>query len=333
MDSLSQLLLGAAVGYAVGSKKLGKKSLLLGAAAGTLPDLDVIPLSLFNDDFIMLKHHRGFSHSILFCLIASPILAKLTQLKFKTVELKCLNWLYFWTFFTHSLLDCFTTWGTQLFWPFSYRVAFNSIFIIDPFYTIWLLLAVIYCCIKNVSKTSIRIMYSGLIISSLYLCIGLGIKWKINYEFTQYFNYHNIKPLKFMTRPSPFNIILWSATAETPTGYYMAFRSLFDNDYTEKPKFSSKSNILVTDYNDSKTNYIKFVTKHFFIMSAHKEGILIHDLRFGSFNLLSEEFPAYIFSYKLSKDDSGNTQMSNQNPNFKRSSHVFSLLYKRIFNL
>ena len=66
MDSLTQLLLGAGVGYVIAGRQLGRRALALGAFAGTLPDLDSIPLSLFNDDYLMLKHHRGITHSLVF---------------------------------------------------------------------------------------------------------------------------------------------------------------------------------------------------------------------------------------------------------------------------
>ena len=42
MDSLSQLVLGAATGEAVLGRKLGNRALWLGAVGGTIPDLDVL---------------------------------------------------------------------------------------------------------------------------------------------------------------------------------------------------------------------------------------------------------------------------------------------------
>ena len=42
MDSLTQIVLGAAVGEVVLGKKVGNKAMLYGAIAGTIPDLDVL---------------------------------------------------------------------------------------------------------------------------------------------------------------------------------------------------------------------------------------------------------------------------------------------------
>ena len=67
MDSLTQMVLGAAVAEATLGKKVGNKAALWGAVAGTIPDLDVIGMFFLNtvDE---LHFHRGFTHSILFSL-------------------------------------------------------------------------------------------------------------------------------------------------------------------------------------------------------------------------------------------------------------------------
>ena len=71
MDSLTQIVLGAAVGEAVLGKKVGNKAMLYGAIAGTIPDLDVIS-SFFTDTVTALEIHRGFTHSVFFLLYLPP---------------------------------------------------------------------------------------------------------------------------------------------------------------------------------------------------------------------------------------------------------------------
>jgi len=137
MDSLTQIVLGAAVGEAVLGKKVGNKAMLYGAIAGTIPDLDVLA-RYFTDTVTATEWHRGFSHSISFSLVFAPVLGWLVwQLNKKTnATWKDWSWLMFWGLFTHPILDAFTTWGTQLFWPLKTRLAFQSIFVIDPLYTL-----------------------------------------------------------------------------------------------------------------------------------------------------------------------------------------------------
>ena len=68
MDSLTQIVLGASVGEATLGKKIGNKALLWGAIAGTIPDLDVF-IGHYVDSVTKNEIHRGFSHSILFCVL------------------------------------------------------------------------------------------------------------------------------------------------------------------------------------------------------------------------------------------------------------------------
>ncbi|MFT7114443.1 MAG: inner membrane protein, partial [Candidatus Azotimanducaceae bacterium] len=132
MDSLTQIVLGAAVAEKVLGKKIGNKAMLYGAIAGTIPDLDVIS-KFFVDPIRANELHRGFSHSILFCLLAAPILGWLvSKIEFKFKDVSWPDWskLFFWGLFTHPLLDAHTAWGTQLFWPFDLRVAYKNIFVV-----------------------------------------------------------------------------------------------------------------------------------------------------------------------------------------------------------
>ena len=132
------------VGEATLGKKVGNKAMFWGAVAGTIPDLDVIA-NFFVDNVTANELHRGFSHSILFSILMAPIFGWIIAKLYKNEEADWKDWsrLMFWGLFTHPILDAFTTWGTQLFWPFDYKVAFNNIFVADPLYTVPFLICVI----------------------------------------------------------------------------------------------------------------------------------------------------------------------------------------------
>ena len=129
MDSLTQIILGAAVGEAVLGKKVGNKAMLYGAIAGTIPDLDVLA-RYFVDTVTATEWHRGFSHSIFFSVLFAPIFGWLVwKLNSKSeATFKDWSWLMFWGLFTHPILDTFTTWGTQLFWPFEPPISLSKYF-------------------------------------------------------------------------------------------------------------------------------------------------------------------------------------------------------------
>ena len=151
MDSLTQIVLGAACGEAILGKKIGNKALLFGAIGGTIPDLDVfVGRLLYSNEIQAMAFHRGFMHSILFAVLACFTFGWLTYKLYNSNKRKGTttqkDWilLFFWSIFTHPILDCFTPYGTQLFAPFSnYRIAFNNISVADPFYTIPFLLCMI----------------------------------------------------------------------------------------------------------------------------------------------------------------------------------------------
>jgi inner membrane protein len=65
MDSLSQIVLGAAVGEAVLGRRIGNRAMIWGAVAGTIPDMDVLG-KYFLSELDNLAFHRGISHSLSF---------------------------------------------------------------------------------------------------------------------------------------------------------------------------------------------------------------------------------------------------------------------------
>lgn len=249
MDSITQAVLGAAVGEAILGKKAGNKALLWGAALGTLPDLDVIP-GQFMETVARISFHRGFSHSLLFAISFAPFAGWLIQKIHKKEQANWFDWakLFFWVIVTHIILDCFTTWGTQVFWPLDYRVAWNTIFVIDPLYTLPFLFFVIWLMFKP--KMSIfrrRLGMIGLMVSSAYLLITVVNKQMANNAFENALNAQNIDYLRYNTKPTPLNSILWSATVETENGFYEGYYSLLDDNKNIRFNFIEKNHHLVDE--------------------------------------------------------------------------------------
>ena len=183
MDSLTQIVLGAAVGEAVLGKKVGNKAMLYGAIAGTIPDLDILA-SYVTDTVTALEIHRGFTHSIFFSVFFAPIFGWLVSRYESYKDFKAWSWLFFWAFLTHPILDAHTTWGTQLFWPLEYRLAFKSIFVIDPLYTLPFLLFLILAMFQKRDAPKRRLYNKvGIIISSSYLLLTFVLKGMAFNEF------------------------------------------------------------------------------------------------------------------------------------------------------
>src|SRR5262245_6612882 len=121
MDSLTHTVLGACIGEAIAGKKIGKKAMLWGALANNLPDIDVVT-SLWMNHADSLLAHRGFTHSILFALLISPLLA-FCFTRYSRLALTFKDWLLIFGTgaFSHILMDAMTSYGTGWFEPFSHR--------------------------------------------------------------------------------------------------------------------------------------------------------------------------------------------------------------------
>ena len=290
MDSLTQIVLGAACGEAVLGKKIGNKALLFGAIGGTIPDLDVFIGNLFYGNQIdAMLFHRGFMHSILFSVLGAFLFGWLfykiynTGKRINTTTLKDWISLFFWALFTHPILDCFTPYGTQLFAPFSnYRVAFNNIAVADPAYTLpfFICMIVLMFYKRNTSKRKKWLTY-GITISSIYMLFTIGNKLYINSVFKKSLAEENIKYNRYSAQPSILNNILWYGIAETETQYKVAYYSLFDskNRFSEWQEIPKTRAIKTSDFKDLK-DLSWFSNGYFNVEKTSEKNYLYNDLRY-----------------------------------------------------
>ncbi|SDM27801.1 inner membrane protein [Franzmannia pantelleriensis] len=237
MDSITQAALGAAVGGAVLGRRLGRKAILIGAALGTLPDLDVV--LDYGDAVANYTEHRGFSHS-LFVLSGLGTLMALLAARFAPArDIPLRHW---WLFFvlcltTHPLLDALTTYGTQLWWPLDVRPsAWPIVFIIDPLYTLPLLVGII---VALVSGNGRRGPAWGLALSSLYLVFAFGAKSLVEYRLGPALAERGLVEAPRLVQPTPFNTLLWRVTVVDGDDQHEALVSVFDGAATvEFERFS-----------------------------------------------------------------------------------------------
>jgi len=334
MDSLTQIVLGAAVGEVVLGKKVGNKAMLWGAIAGTIPDLDVF-LNFFVDDLRGNELHRGVSHSILFSIFIAPLLGWLIYKiysKSNEATQKEWSWLAFWAVFTHPLLDCHTTFGTQLLWPLPYRVAYNNIFVVDPLYTIpFLVLLIIVAFYKRDSETRRRINLAGIIISSSYMAWTLGVKAYVHANFTQNLEANNIQFSRLSTVPTPFNSILWMGTAETEDGYIVGAYSLLDKSKIIDLKEVNHHHYLIDSLKDNSTiERLKFLSKGWYIITQDSNNLKFNDIRFGPMMTKDRE-AKYPFGYRLEWENE-ELKAIQERPNREEldMKKVFSELFDRV---
>jgi inner membrane protein len=219
MDPLSQAVLGASVPQAISQKKTIVAATLFGAVSGMAPDLDSLIRSS-TDPLLYLEYHRQFTHSLIFipfgslicALVLYYLFARRWQISFKLTYLFCLL-----GYATHGLLDACTSFGTQLLWPFSNeRVAWNTISIIDPLFTLPILALVILAWKKH---------------RPLFAQIALG--WVIFYQGLGFYQHQRVEaagmqlaeerghtPMRMEAKPSFANLLLWKVIYEVEDGFY-----------------------------------------------------------------------------------------------------------------
>lgn len=302
MDSLTQLTFGAAIGEAVLGKKLGNKAVLWGAAAGSFFDLDVIP-GMFLDTPDRLLFHRGFSHSLVFAILATLFFAWLFSKIYKHKQISRKEWIfYFGLIFAGSILiDSLTTYGTQLLWPWKYRFEFNTIFVVDPLFTLPLLITVIWLMFKRKDSSARKQLSKiGIVIACGYLLLTIVNKQVINSVFRNSLDNHGVAYTRMLSNPTPLNQILWTAVAETDTTYLIGFYSHFDKDKNINFTSLPKNHYLLDDLrHDRGVQKILRFTKGFYTVETDSAGFVVNDLRFGKVINWETGEGDYVFRYHI----------------------------------
>lgn len=308
MDSLSQIVLGASIAELTVGKKIGNRALLWGAIAGTIPDLDVLS-QYFLDDFLALTYHRGFSHSLVFCLLFAPLLGWL----FKKIHSRSgVTFrdgfaMAFWCFLTHIALDCCTSWGTQVFWPLEPRLSTNSVFVVDPLYTLpFLVLLITILFINKKSPIRRKINALALTLSTAYLLLGMVIKMGVDDVFQSAFAKQGIDVVQFETRPTPLNTILWTANAEVEDGYLLGFYSILDADEDIDFIYVPKRHELLSEIReDNNVQRVIRMTQGWYSVEQTDSCLVVNDLRFGQPNAWDSEPDEFVFQYVLQPSNDG----------------------------
>ena len=235
MDSVTQAVLGAGIQGAMLGRVQGRRALIYGAALATLPDLDV--LMSYPDPVSLMTYHRGFSHSVFVLTGLAMLLAWLIRKYWPNApysgrRLFLTIWL---VLVTHPILDAFTVYGTQLFWPLTLTPeSWSAVFIIDPVYTVPLLLGVVLAIIVGMTRTARRVLVGVLIFSTAYLGFGLAGRLAAEHRVRDAMQGEGIAVAELRAMPMPFNTLVWRVIAKTDDGnYYESVSSLFDRDPPE----------------------------------------------------------------------------------------------------
>ena len=308
MDSITHIVLGAAIGEAMAGRRLGKKAMLLGALAQSLPDIDFVA-SFWMDTSHDVLAHRGFTHSFLFVALATPLLAYTAwRMSRRTANLSLGGWMFFFGFqlFVHIFLDAFNAYGTGWFEPFShYRISFHILFVADPFYSIWLGISFIALLVlRRDSRARKFWVRFGLIASSFYLYYCVMNKYKIGKLVKKELARQQIGYSQFITSPTPFNNWLWYIVAENKDGYNIGYLSLFDRRPTIDFHFFPRNDSLLAPLRgrDDVQHLLRF-SEGYYTVQHWKDALVLNDLRFGQMKGWEDPNAHFVFHYFLERPD------------------------------
>ena len=220
MDPLSQGVVGVVAAQQTANQKHLLIASVLGFFAGMSADLDIF-IKSSQDPLFSLEFHRQFTHSILFMPFGGLICALFFYYLFLQKKDISFKQTYIYStlgYATHGLLDACTTYGTQLFWPFTNdRIAWNTISIIDPLFTLPILFLILFAVIKNNKKYS----YVALSWVLIYSSLGFMQKDRAVETGKKLAQTRGHEVISIEAKPSFANIIVWKTIYTTQTHYYI----------------------------------------------------------------------------------------------------------------
>jgi len=302
LDSVSQAALGAAVGVAVlGRSRPVWQAALSGAVIGTLPDLDVF---IDKGDAIRdMVLHRAETHALFWQALVSPLLAVALASVTRSRELFLRWWaMVVLVLFTHSLLDALTIYGTRIALPFSdYPVGLGSLFIIDPLYTLPLLIGLALTLVVR-GPRRLRWNVAGLVLSTLYAGWAVAAQSHVTGLVMQTPQALGLSAQRVLVTPTPFNTVLWRIVLLHDDHYAEGFYSLLDPlvepgraIHFERYPRGTELEQRTAGFDDA--NMIREFSKGFYALSDDGRRIRITDLRMG-------QHPYYAFSFAFAEHHS-----------------------------
>ena len=226
MDSITQMALGGVIAEAGFRDKLGGKAVVLGCLGGMLPDLDIVTGVILADPWVHLTVHRGITHSLFLVPFSSAVLAWIFwRWGKRTASFWWWYLLAFLVLFTHPLLDCCTSYGTQIFAPFSdERIAWNCVSIVDIFYTVPLLLTLVCCPLVKKWWPQRHTSWIGvgvLLLTTLYLVYGsLNRNLAFNRTLADA-DSKDVTILRAEVYPQFTTVWVWRTVVKTPDGFLL----------------------------------------------------------------------------------------------------------------
>lgn len=270
--------------------------MFLGATLGTLPDLDVV--IDYGDAVSNFTKHRGFSHSLFVLPPVSVLLWLLLRRWWAPVRDAPLRWLAVvaLALVTHPLLDAHTAYGTQIFWPLpSPPVSWATIFIIDPLFTLPLVVGCLYAAFLARRKSAGIVLNACLALSAAYLGWTWIAQGMVEHEARKALAARHLDDAPMFVTPTPFNSLLWRVVVLTDDGYLEGFDSLLVDDEPQALRYyPSDVEALNSAAHVPAVPRLRWFACGFIKGTVVDSRLVVSDLRMGY-------EPTYVFSHVVAE--------------------------------
>jgi inner membrane protein len=290
------------MGEAMAGKAMGKRALLIGAVAQSLPDIDFVAGFWMDADDNLLAH-RGFTHSILFMLIISALAAFVMERSYRSRGMSLKGW---GTFFcvemgVHLLLDLMNVYGVGLFEPFSHeRISFNVLFVADPFFSVVPGLAVVaLLAVRQPSVGRKRWTLAGLTIPALYLMIAVTIKLHVSSLVRMEIAKRGLSTDRYFVTPTMMNVLLWYAVVQDGERFHIGYRSVLDKMPMEWHVHNQHKELIDPISGREDVQNLKRFSRGYFAVKQVEGRPVLSDLRFGQVFGWNNPAAPFVFNYDL----------------------------------
>jgi len=307
--------------------------MLWGAVANSLPDIDVVS-SLWLNPADSLLAHRGFTHSILFQLLLIPLAAYFLKRLYTKKDFSLNGWMLLIgsNLFLHIFLDALTAYGTGWFEPFShYRVSFNTLFILDPFFSISFVVgAIILVIMKAKSPSRQNAARICVTISGCYLLFAMVNKVNVNEMIEKSLTRGQISNENYFSTPTPLNNFLWYIVAHDSNGVHIGYYSIFDK--TENIQYTTIiQNPHLADSlkgNEDVEKLVRF-SQGYYMLEKSNDVVIFSDLRMGQLGGWADPAAPFVFRYFLTERQN-NSLMIQKGRMQSMQDGAFGKLFQRI---
>lgn len=335
MDSVSHIVIGAAIGETLLGKKIGRWGMLLGAIAKSVPDFDLFFTGL-SDPRAYMCDHRAHTHSLFIeALYAIPIAWLLVKLFKQKVSFKRMLLFMLACLWGHSLLDWCTNFGTQLLLPFTNEnYSLNTLAIVDLLFTIPMLTMVLISVFhrKNAARRN-KLAQASLIYCFVYLGLTFVNKAQAESIVKESIVQNNIPVTAHMTNPTMLNNVLWYSVGSNDSTVFIGEFNLLHRQNPIK-WHSYPRNQYLMQQNKSKKDVaiLKWFGDPYTIAQINGDTLNMYAVKFGRTNMQESELQkTFVFHYKLyqknGKEIMGMEDVSEKNTNLNES---FVDLWERI---